>query len=147
MKIEEYIDEWQKDSNLDNTELGIESLKIPTLHSKWLKSLTKERQKLKSLQIKKQQLNKTLHEYFSGDLNNPEDLQSINRGPFLKKVLRGDLPSYIETDSDMIELNLKIVYQQELVDVLDEIIKSINARNWIIRNAVEWYKMTNFSGG
>lgn len=147
MKIEEYIDEWQKDTKIDNTELGIESLKIPELHSKWLRVLTKERQRLKSLQIRKQQLNKTLHEYFSGDLNNPDDLAEINREPFLKKVLRADLASYIETDSDMIELNLKIVYQQELVDVLDEIVKSINGRNWIIRNAVEWYKLTNFSGG
>ena len=47
----------------------------------------------------------------------------------------------------MIELNLKIVYQQEVVDVLDEILKSINNRNWIIRNAVEWHKLTNFSDG
>lgn len=147
MKIEEYIDDWQQDSKIDNTELGIESLKIPELHSKWLRALTRERQKLKSLLIKKQQLNKTLHEYFSGDLNNPEDLERIKREPFLKKVLKTDLPSYIDTDSDMIELNLRIVYQQELVDVLDEIIKSINSRNWVIRNAVEWYKMTNFSGG
>ncbi len=145
MNIEEYIDDWQRDSSIDRTELGIESLKIPTLHSKWLRCLTKERQKLKSLQVKKQILNKTLHEYFSGDLNNPEDLNFIKREPFLKKVLRTDLSSYIDTDSEMINLNLKIIYHQELVDVLDEILKAINGRNWIIRNAVDWYKLINFS--
>lgn len=147
MRIEEYIDVWQTDSKIDGTELGTESIKIPSIHSKWLRFLTKERQKLKSLHIKKQQLSRQLSDYYAGDLNNPDDLKVIAREPFMKKVLRSDLPSYIDADTSMIDLNLKIVYQQEVVDVLDEILKSINNRNWIIRNAVEWHKLTNFSGG
>ena len=47
MRIEEYIDVWQTDSKIDGTELGTESIKIPIIHSKWLRFLTKERQKLK----------------------------------------------------------------------------------------------------
>ena len=37
MTIDEINDEWTKDSNIDRTELGEESLKIPQLHNKYLK--------------------------------------------------------------------------------------------------------------
>ena len=37
MKTEEIIAAWEIDSELDRTELGKESLRIPQLHSKYLK--------------------------------------------------------------------------------------------------------------
>ena len=37
MKTEEIITAWETDSELDKTELGKESLRIPQLHSKYLK--------------------------------------------------------------------------------------------------------------
>ena len=42
------MEEWTKDTVIDNTSLDKESLKIPNLHSKWLIILSKERQKLKT---------------------------------------------------------------------------------------------------
>jgi len=144
MKIEDIFEEWKKDSQIDNTDLDVESLKIPYLHSKWLKIMSEERQRHKGFQAKKQQLNKLLHEYYSGDLNNPDDLKQINRTPFLKKVLKSDMATYIETDSEMIDLNLKLLHQLEKVEICEEIMKALNNRNWNIRNAIEWRRLTNF---
>ncbi len=143
MNIENIMDLWSEDVKMDNVDLDTESLKIPNLHAKWLNILTKERQKLRRLTIKKQQLSKTLAEYYRGELNNPEDLAIIKREPYLKTVLKAEINTYVDTDSDMIELNLRVSYQQEIVDVVEEIMKAINGRQWNIRNAIEWRKFSN----
>jgi hypothetical protein len=137
------MDLWSEDVKMDNVDLDTESLKIPNLHAKWLNILTKERQKLRRLTIKKQQLSKTLAEYYRGELNNPEELAEIKREPYLKTVLKSEIHTYVDTDSDMIELNLRMSYQQEVVDVVEEIMKAINGRQWNIRNAIEWRKFSN----
>ena len=137
------MDLWSEDVKMDNVDLDTESLKIPNLHAKWLNILTKERQKLRRLTIKKQQLSKTLAEYYRGELNNPEELAEIKREPYLKTVLKSEIHTYVDTDSDMIELNLRVSYQQEVVDVVEEIMKAVNGRQWNIRNAIEWRKFSN----
>jgi hypothetical protein len=43
MKLEQIFAEWEKDSNIDQTELGEESLKISKLHHKYFQILTYER--------------------------------------------------------------------------------------------------------
>jgi hypothetical protein len=143
VNIENIMDLWSEDVKMDNVDLDTESLKIPNLHAKWLNILTKERQKLRRLTIKKQQLSKTLAEYYRGELNNPEELAEIKREPYLKTVLKSEIHTYVDTDSDMIELNLRMSYQQEVVDVVEEIMKAINGRQWNIRNAIEWRKFSN----
>ncbi len=143
MNIENIMDLWSEDVKMDNVDLDTESLKIPNLHAKWLNILTKERQKLRRLTIKKQQLSKTLAEYYRGELNNPEELAEIKREPYLKTVLKSEIHTYVDTDSDMIELNLRVSYQQEVVDVVEEIMKAVNGRQWNIRNAIEWRKFSN----
>ena len=146
MKIEDIMEEWSKDTVMDNTSLDKESLKIPNLHSKWLIVLSKERQKLKSIYIKRQSLNKVLGEYYRGELNNPEDLEELKREPYPKTVINSLLQQHIDADDEMIKTNLKMAYQQETVDVLDEIMKAINGRQWNIRNAIEWRKFENAVG-
>jgi len=43
MKIEDIVSEWDKDSKIDETELGTEAAKIPKLHNKYLKFFMGER--------------------------------------------------------------------------------------------------------
>ncbi len=140
------MNEWTNDTVMDNTSLDKESLKIPTLHSKWLRILSTERQKLRSIHIKRQTLTKVLGEYYRGELNNPEDLEEIKRKPCPKTVIKSEMQHHVDADTDMIELNLKMAYQQESVDVLDSIMKEINSRQWNIRNAIEWRKFENGVG-
>lgn len=142
MKIEEIMELWSEDVKIDNTELDTESLKIPNLHGKWLGIMSKERLKLRGLIIKKQKLSKDLTEYYLGRLNNPDDLEKINREPFPKTVLKSEVSQYVDADEEMVNLNLKKSYQEEVCEVLEEIIKSVNNRQWNIRNAIEHRKFT-----
>ena len=142
MKIDDVVAMWQKDCKIDETELSLESLNVPALHAKYLKIYSTQRLKLRSLNLKKKELKVKLGDYYKGDLNNPEDLKEIGREPWPKKVLKQDLYDYVEGDVDMIALNTKIVYQEEFVDVLTEIVKNINGRGYVIKNSVDFLKFT-----
>lgn len=146
MKIDDIIVEWKKDSQIDNVELDREAMNIPNLHAKYLDVLSKARQRKKGLEYKYRILCRDLNEYYKGDLNNTEDLKKINREPWERKLLKGDIQSYVESDSDIIELEMKIDVQKEIIYVLEEIIKAINNRGYQISTAVKWRAMTQFSG-
>jgi hypothetical protein len=109
-----------------------------------LKILYQQKLKLKSLVIKKKTLNRVLSEYYKGDLNHPEDLKELGREPWQRTVLKQDLPSYVDSDDDMIKLLTKISYQEEVVSLLEDIIKNINNRGFQIKNGIDWRKLTNF---
>lgn len=144
MKIQDIIDMWTKDSKIDDVELDRESLGIPTLHSKYLKLYYDEKLKLKKYKIQYKKLAKVLAEYYRGDLNNPEDLKELQRDPWVKTVIRQDIPQYIEGDNQMIDLVTRMVYQEDVVLLLEDILKMINNRGFQIKNAIEWRKLTNF---
>ena len=57
-------------------------------------------------------------------------------------ILKGDIPMYMDADQDIIDLNLKIGTQQEKVEFLESVIKTIINRNFVIKNAIEWNRFT-----
>ena len=144
MNIEEIMDSWCVDAKIDDIDLDRESLSVPTLHSKYLKILYSEKLKLRKFNIQKKTLVKVLSEYYKGDLNNPEDLEEIKREPWSRTILKQDINSYVESDDEMIKLLTKIAYQEEVVSLLEDIMKNINNRTFHIKNAIEWRKLTNF---
>jgi hypothetical protein len=141
MTLEEIQKLWDVDCIIDKTELGDAALKIPQLSSKYLKLLSRERLSYQALLGKQKQLRLDKQEFF---LYGP--FQGDERGwklPPSGKVLKGDVPAYIDADPDVCKLQLQIEYQKEKVDFLFSIIKSINDRTWYIKNNIEWMRFTN----
>jgi hypothetical protein len=93
--------------------------------------------------MKHKQLSTRLADYYRGDLNNPEDLAELGREPYQFKRLKQEVSHYVDSDSEMIQLNTKVVYQQELVDILEEIIKAINTRGYVIKNSLDFLRFTS----
>ena len=144
MLVDEIAEMWIKDAVIDDVELDTESLKVPTLHAKYLKILYQEKLKLKSFNLKRKTVSRVLGEYYRGDLNSPEDLRELQREPWSRTVLKQDLSNYVDSDKDMIKLLTKISYQEEVVSLLEDIIKNINNRGFQIKNSIDWRKLTNF---
>ena len=142
MKINELIDEWKKDTRIDDLNLDSESLKVPSLHSKYMRHLSESRMELRQLRIQRRLLVKDLFEYYHGDLNNPEDLERIGREPYVKKLMKNDVMSYVEADREVMRMDAKMEMQSELVDTLLEIMKSINNRGYSLKNAIDWRRHT-----
>ena len=62
----------------------------------------------------------------------------------LKEVskLQKQLNDHIDTDKMMVVLNAKVSAAEEKVDVLKEIIRSINNRGYQLKNAIDWHRLT-----
>ena len=137
MTLDEILDLWHVDSQLDRTELGEEALKIPQLHSKYYKIFATERLKLRKLQAEHKELSKAKCEYYNGTIDYDE-MRDRGWDPNPLKILKQDIPQYVDADKDMINLNLKIAYHQEIVDFLDNAIRSLNSRGFNISAAIKW---------
>jgi hypothetical protein len=62
--------------------------------------------------------------------------------PASGKILKSEVNTYIEADKDIIKISLKIGVQQEKIELLDSIIRTLNNRGYNIRAAIDWYKFT-----
>ena len=51
MKLEDIQELWHRDREIDYTELGTESIRIPLIHDKYLKIFTDERIRLKGFEF------------------------------------------------------------------------------------------------
>lgn len=132
----------EKDLAVDDTELGNESTRIPQLHNKYLVIFHDERLVLRKTQADYRTLRKDKWEYYTGKMSQ-ERLKELGWQPFQSRILRNDLDVYMESDTELSSLRVKIEYQEEKVDYLESVLKGIAQRHWVIRNAIEWRKFTN----
>lgn len=142
MKIEDIQNHWEKDSNIDRSELGEESLKISQLHSKYFKYYSHERLILKKMEQDYKTLYRKKFEYYNGTMSY-ENLKENGWDPNPLKILKSEAPIYISSDGEIAELQLKIDLQNEKIYLLENIIKSINTRGFSIKNAIDWIKFQN----
>jgi hypothetical protein len=132
-----------EDSLIDDAELDVESIKIPQLHNKYLNIFHDEKLMLLRTEAEYKSMRRVRWEYYSGKMSKDE-LDEYGWEPFELKILKPDLCIYLDSDELLVKLNNKVAYQKEKIDYLESVIKSLNNRNWIIRNAIEWRK---FIGG
>ena len=144
MNIEQLIEMWSEDAKIDETEPSKELAKISTLHSKYLKIRTHHNLLVKKTLIEYNSKKKLKTEYYSGDLNNPEDLAKYNLEPLRKKILRQDISIYLDSDEDLTSILIKKIIHQEIVDTCDSILKELNNRTYQLGNIVKW---ETFAGG
>lgn len=141
MKIEDIFTQWEQDTQVDRTELGDEALKIPKLHHKYFQMLVKEKMILRQYEADLKQLKLDKYEFYTQGPNE-ETKDKGWRLPAKGMILKNDLPMYMDADQDIINQSLKIGLQQEKIELLDSIIKSIMNRNFIIKNAIDWQRFT-----
>ena len=124
MKFEEIQKEWTHDCPIDETELSQESVKIPQLHNKYLIFFHDERLRLRTMKFDHSKLLKVKREYFSGRMDETE-LEAYDWEPFQYKLLKADVQEYIDADDDIIEGKKKISLQEEKVEYLESVVKSL----------------------
>ncbi|HAW03448.1 MAG TPA: hypothetical protein DCW83_02105 [Saprospirales bacterium] len=139
MSTDDISEIWAEDATIDETQLAQEAKKIPQLHSKYYNMYYKEALKVKKLRYDYKVLEFDKREWISGDMAE-EDLRERNWKPFQKKVMRQDMDKYIQADSDIIRMSLKIDYHSCRANFLEDIVKTIHSRNFIINNIISVMK-------
>ena len=137
MKFDDIMDLWQQDANMDNSELGEESLKIPQLHHKYYKMLVQEGLLLKKYEQDYKVMNRLKFEYYMGVLDE-DTLREHDWEPFQLKVLKQDLSTYIDSDADMQTIQAKIDIQKQKIAFLESVVKMVSNRGFLIKNAIDW---------
>ena len=139
MKLEEIQELWNRDREIDITELATESIRIPQIHDKYLKIYVDEKIKLRKLQLNLAKISKMKLDYYSGRMSQ-EELDRLEWQPFLVKVLKGEVNSYVESDDDIIKLKETIALMEEKINYIDSVIRMINNRGFQIKSAIDWIK-------
>lgn len=137
MTLEDIQDAWLEDSKFDRSELGNVSLDIPKLHHKYYKIFSAERLRLRKMETDFKELKRDKWEFY---LDGPteEQLELGWKLPAKGRILKTDIPQYMDSDPEIIEMTLKMSYQLEKVDFCESIIRTISNMNWVVKNAIEW---------
>ena len=139
MKLEEIQELWNRDREIDISDLATESIRIPQIHDKYLKIYVDEKIKLRKLQLNLAKISKMKSDYYSGRMSQ-EELDRLEWQPFLVKVLKGEVNSYIESDDDIIKLKETIALMEEKINYIDSVIRMINNSGFQIKSAIDWIK-------
>ena len=139
MTLEELQSQADKELVIDDTELDTESLRTPILHNKYLQYYNKFNLLLKKSQWEERTLQREKWEYYTGK----SDPSVYKEKPFDLKVLKNDVHIYINADEDIQKVQAKIVYQEAIVNYLEQILRMINNRSFTIKNAIEWRRFTS----
>lgn len=138
MNLDEIQASWAVDSKLDPDNLHNESIKIPSLHSKYY-NIYNNIVLLKKMEENKYKiLKKKKWLYYTGKAE--PDVYKEN--PFDHKVLKPDIDKYMDADEDIMRLVSKIEYYQTMLSFIDSILKTILNRTYQIKNAIEFMRFT-----
>jgi len=138
MTLSEIQEQVRKDLKINDLELDIESLRIPSLHSKYLQLLTEHSLILKKTQGELNVLKRNKWIYYTGKATEETYKE---RGDFSIKLKNKDEEkTFIDADNEYRELKGKVEYYETVVDYLQEIVKSVSNRSFQIKNAIEWRK-------
>ena len=143
--LEQILEMWKKDSEIDDVRLDEASKKSASLHSKYLELLS-----IYKLQLKKKEgefniLLKNKWLWYNGKLSKQEmddlgwDYDPLNG----LTVLKGDMDKFYDSDPMIQEHQARIQYAQEVCDTLKEILENIKWRHQNIKNIIEWNKFTS----
>ena len=139
MELKEIQEHWEKDACIDRSELGEESLRIPQLHAKYYKLFSTERTVLRKWEVEFKKLYREKYEYYNGTLPE-EDLKANGWEPFNLRILKTDIPMYMDADKDVARAKTMISAQQDKVEFIESIIKSLPSRGYQIKAAIDWEK-------
>ena len=102
---------------------------------------SEERLRLKSMMQDYKVIYRVLSEYYNGTLSE-EEMEEYDLKPNPLKILKNDIGMHVEANKLFQQTEWKIKIQEEKVDFLESIIKSLATRGYQIKAAVDWVKFT-----
>jgi hypothetical protein len=135
-------EEWHRDSQIDFDIKGKEytenlsklSLETPFQHNKYLNHHSDLSLLKVSLEFEIRKLIKEKREYYGGEA----DAKIYAEKPFGSSIKTSEkMRVYLDSEEGKIKLI------EVMLNYLDSVMKMINQRNYLIKNAIEWEKFTN----
>ena len=147
-KFEKLREEWKEDSHIDfqfknkqySADLAQVALDIPFIHNKYLNHYTDISQIKTSLEFEIRKLVKEKREYYGGEA----DAKTYAEKPFGNSIKTSEkMKVYLESDQEIINLEAKIKFLDQMLYWLDQVMKQISNRGFQVKSAIEWEKFIN----
>ncbi len=147
-KFEQLKIDWTEDSHVDfqfknksyTADLAQLALDIPFQHNKYLNHYTDISQIKTSLEFEIRKLVKEKREYYGGEA----DARVYAEKPFGNSIKTSEkMKVYLESDDEIINLEAKIKYLDQMLYWLDQVMKQISNRGFQVKSAIEWEKFIN----
>ena len=139
MDLEKINEMWARDSVIDTVLLDEATIKIPQLHQKYLTLHSEYTLLLKKKRMELKKMHHIKYLYYSGKAS-PEVYEDK---PFPYKVLKNEVPNWIEVDEEIQRVDLKVEYYCATIKTLEEILKQIHQMSFNIKNIIEWRRFTS----
>ena len=134
---------WNEDSKIDPDNLHTESLNIPVLHSKYYDIYNTLMLLRKKAEQQRKNIRHERYEYFSGKA----DPEVYINDPFPKKIRdKETMQKYLDADTKLSEVSLKLEYYEVMLRFIEEILKQITNRTYQIKNAIEFMRFSSGLG-
>ena len=147
-KFEKLREEWKEDSHIDfqfknkqySADLAQVALDIPFIHNKYLNHYTDISQIKTSLEFEIRKLVREKREYYGGEA----DAKIYAEKPFGNSIKTSEkMKVYLESDDEVINLEAKIKFLDQMLYWLDQVMKQISNRGFQVKSAIEWEKFIN----
>lgn len=140
MTLDELHDLWDADCKINDDHLDRESVKTPNLHAKYLRFLIQHKMKLSALQTDYNLMRQRKFRYYRGEMGKTE-LEELKWQQWQGvKPLKNEMEEFLDGDADLNKITIKCAYIKNMIEALESILGQIKARDWQVRNAIEWKK-------
>ena len=131
---------WNEDSKIDPDNLHTESLNIPVLHSKYYDIYNTLMLLRKKAEQQRKNIRHERYEYFSGKA----DPEVYINDPFPKKIRdKETMQKYLDADTKLSGVSLKIEYYEVMLRFIEEILKQITNRTYQIKNSIDFMRFSS----
>ena len=147
-RFDKLKEDWAEDSHVDfqfknkqySADLAQVALDIPFIHNKYLNHYTDISQIKTSLEFEIRKLVKEKREYYGGEAV----AKIYAEKPFGNSIKTSEkMKVYLESDDEIINLEAKIKFLDQMLYWLDQVMKQISNRGFQIKSAIEWEKFVN----
>lgn len=140
MDLNGILDQWDNDCIINDNQLGEASIVSAKLHSKYLRYLIESKSKKTKIEADYQTLRKAKFRYYRGEMTRKE-LEDRGWEQYqYTKPLKNEMDEILKGDEDLSKIQMKIDYMDTMIFALESIINQIKARDWQIKNSIEFKK-------
>lgn len=116
------------------------SVEVPLKHNKWMKFASDASYRLHKLNQERARLKKRKYEIYTGRAD-PKDLMTYaDKDGANLNITKSEIPTYMDADEDIQELDDKIMRQEILYNRICEAVKTFQYLHLTIKNAITWHK-------
>jgi len=128
------IDMWNADAPIDTLDLGRQAREIPVLHAKYVHMWHNSKVAAINAKSKLRELRAQKRNFLTNPTKKHLDMGWIYPD---RKILKTDYSDYLDSDPEIIAADLAMANAEAVQDLLSEIIRQINNRNWVIKSVIE----------